>query len=321
MIRIADLAEGASEKNQCGEAGKSATTQRLGRPLTKAAASRGCAAACTSSLIHRALAAIPSMSRLGFASSRTLHPVRIATWNLERADSARIRQAQETVLRELTADILVLTEPGPSYRPGPRVVTSPPERSRPKKGDAWVAIVGDSVEPVGVEIPYERLAVAARARIDGRSVVVYGSVLPWAFAANNAPELVRARESAFDTFLRVLREQVADIAELRRRWPADLVVWAGDFNQTLSGPSHGGSAVKREALRRALDELGLVAFNADAPNARPGMHTIDLICGPRETVIVRQARVDPVRDGLRLSDHAAYWVEMRSTASEAARGT
>jgi hypothetical protein len=55
--------------------------------------------------------------------------VRIATWNLERGGrSIAARHAQERVLRDLAADLLVLTEPGPSFAAEPGVVTSPPER-------------------------------------------------------------------------------------------------------------------------------------------------------------------------------------------------
>lgn len=55
--------------------------------------------------------------------------------------------------------------------------------------------------------------------------------------------------------------------------------------------------------------LGLVAWNGVAAHATPGMHAIDLICGPREITVREQGRLDPVRDGIRMSDHAGYWVD------------
>jgi hypothetical protein len=40
------------------------------------------------------------------------------------------------------------------------------------------------------------------------------------------------------------------------------------------------------------------------------LHTIDLICGPSAQPLHHVGRVDPMVDGRRLSDHAAYWVEL-----------
>jgi endonuclease/exonuclease/phosphatase family metal-dependent hydrolase len=236
--------------------------------------------------------------------------MRIATWNLERGGrKVAARAAQEAVLQKLGADIIVLTEPPASYQCRPGVVVSPAKRSGPKGGESWVAIVGPSVEPVALDIPFARMAVAATALVGGTPVVVYGSVLPWGFFDRAAPELVLAGETAEDAFRRLLREQAGDIAELRRRHPEHIVIWAGDFNQTISGPNYGGSNVKRDALLRALDELGLVGWNAAAANAKDGMHAIDLICGPREVTVARQGRIDPVLDDMSMSDHAGYWVE------------
>jgi endonuclease/exonuclease/phosphatase family metal-dependent hydrolase len=230
--------------------------------------------------------------------------MRIATWNLQRGGpSHAARVAQERRLRDLRADILVLTEPPASYQPGPGVVTSQGRRPDGKGDERWLAIVGPSVEPVTLAIPFERMAVAATALVTGVPLLLYGSVLPWGSVDRDAPELLRDGETALDAFLRVLREQTEDIAELRRRHPDHVLVWAGDFNQTLAGPNHGGSAARREALQRALDELGLVAWNA-AADGTDGLHAIDLICGPREITIARQGRIDPMLGGVTMTDHA-----------------
>jgi hypothetical protein len=232
--------------------------------------------------------------------------MRIATWNLQRGGSTAVRQAQDTVLRQLGAEVLVLTEPGVTYVDGPGIVASPVREGH----ESWVAIVGPSVEPVALDVPFERMAVAAAAVVSSVRLLVYGSVLPWGFMGRDVPEFVGAGETSREAFLRVLREQTADIKELRRRYPSHLVIWAGDFNQTVSGRNYGGSVVKREALQHALDELGLVAWNAAAAGADEDMHAIDLICGPRETSLSRQGRIDPVLDGVVMSDHAGYWVEV-----------
>jgi hypothetical protein len=235
--------------------------------------------------------------------------LRIATWNLERGTTAAIRQAQAAVLRDLAADVVVVTEPGPSYKSGPGIVTSPPDRKGRNGTEPWVAIVGPSVEPLALDIPFERMAVAATALVGAVPLLVYGSVLPWGSFDRDAPDLLLAGETAQDAFLRLLKEQTSDIAELRRRYPEHVAIWAADFNQTVAGPNYGGSKVKREALVRALDDLGLLAWNATAANAKDGMHAIDLICGPRDITMARQGRIDPVLGVVRMSDHAGYWVE------------
>ena len=234
--------------------------------------------------------------------------MRIATWNLQRGGRSRAaRQAQEAVLRDLRADLIVLTEPGDTYQEGVGIVTSPARQSDQEASEPWVAIVGRSVEPVVLDVPFERMAVAATTCVNDVRLLVYGSVLPWGLFPRDA---LQARETGMQGFLRVLHEQTADIGQLRQQFPKHVVIWAGDFNQTLSGRNQGGSAAKREALLRAIDKLGLKAWNAGAAHAADGLHAIDLICGPREVAINRQGRIDPVLDGVTMTDHAGYWVEI-----------
>lgn len=236
--------------------------------------------------------------------------MKIATWNLERGPSHKAQRAQKAVLDSLGADVLVLTEPPTSYRSGPFVVASPREREGRRGAESWVAIVGKSeVRAAEIDIPFERMAAAACATVDGRKVIIYGAVLPWNSIRSHAPELVPAGESASDTFVRVLREQVADIELLRRRYKPDVISWAGDFNQTVTGANHSGSRANRTALTDALRDLGFKAWNEDAPHAQVGLKAIDLICGPQDQRPVLQGRIDPVApDGVVMSDHAGYWV-------------
>jgi endonuclease/exonuclease/phosphatase family metal-dependent hydrolase len=235
--------------------------------------------------------------------------MRIATWNLERGGrTARARTAQEQILATIGADVIVLTEPPASYANRAGVVTSPLQRVASRGHEPWVAIVGSGVSAVDVDVPYDRLAVAARCVVADRSFIIYGTVLPWLAVTSHAPELVRAGESSFDAFKRVLGEQVIDVEGLQRRYP-EPVIWAGDFNQTVAGPNLGGSAERRALLNDALAELGCVAWNATAAHASAGMYAIDLICGPRDHEPVRQGRIDPALDGVAASDHAGYWIE------------
>lgn len=237
--------------------------------------------------------------------------MRIATWNLERGGrTAAAARLQSVVLRELAADVLILTEPGPKFEAGEGSVTSPRLRANRSGREAWIAIVGHSVEPVPIEIPFERMAVAATARVNDRSLLVYGSVLPWRTFRAHAPELAREGETSFDSFVRVLSEQVADIEKLRAHYPGHEIIWAGDFNQHVSGPHQGGAVANRDALLRALDGLGLVAWNGEAAHASSGLCAVDLICGSREIAVREQGRIDPAFEGVVMSDHAGYWVQL-----------
>lgn len=188
-------------------------------------------------------------------------------------------------------------------------MTSPAQREGPRGYEAWVAVVGSAVEPVDLDVPYERLSVVARTTIAGRTVIVYGAVLPWLSVKHHAPYVARTGESALEVFERVLAEHAADVAELRRRYDAP-VIWAGDFNQSLVGRNSAGSAVRRAALAKSLANLGLTAWNEAAAHARRGMCAIDLICGPKEYKPIRQGRIHPILRGIAMSDHAGYWVEV-----------
>ena len=235
--------------------------------------------------------------------------MKVATWNLERGGrTQRARAAQEDLLRELAADVIALTEPPATYRDGPEIVASAPRRSGPAGFESWVAVVGETVEPLPFEVPYERMAVAARATVGDTPVIIYAAVLPWLSVTSHAPDVVRAGEDSMAAFTRVLGEQVRDVKELQQRF-GELVVWAGDFNQTLAGPLWGGSATRRALLEQALASIGYAAWNEDAEHATDGMRAVDLICAPREHAIVRQGRIDPRRGDVIMSDHAGYWVE------------
>jgi hypothetical protein len=153
-------------------------------------------------------------------------------------------------------------------------------------------------------------SVAAQIEVGGELLIVYGTVLPWLRAPDQAPDLVLPNETYNDMFLRVLSEQAEDLKALQRAYPKAIIVWAGDVNQSLSGTNRGGSNNSRELLRNMLDHLGLVAWNEHMAHAIPGMKAIDLICGPAKRPVKAIVRLDPVADGHTLSDYAGYVVEI-----------
>jgi len=233
--------------------------------------------------------------------------MRIATWNLERGGRTKAaRAAQQAVLASndiRAADVLVLTEPPAAVEAGPGTVRSPPGCH-----GSWVALQGRNVQPLDLQIPYDRMAVAARVSTNGGQIIVYGAVLPWTAVKRHAPDLVRADEDSFGAFKRALEEQASDIVALRKL--GDPVVWVGDFNQSVEGANFGGSRPRRDLLKDTLKSLNMAAWNGSADHAKPGMCSIDLICGPKQQTVTASGRIDPIAGGVTMSDHAGYWIDI-----------
>jgi endonuclease/exonuclease/phosphatase family metal-dependent hydrolase len=236
--------------------------------------------------------------------------VRIGTWNIDRERGPEQNMAtRAAIIQQLRLDVLVITEPGPAWSCRDDVVISPAERLDRPLPESWVTIRAAGATRA-LPLPYGRLATAALTNVGGRSVVIYGAVLPWGGAVR-ATGLAHAGESFASMFSRVLDEQVADLEYLTTIYPDALRLWAGDFNQTLEGPNLGvGSTRGRQQLEEALTRLGFAAWNRHQPHGLPGLATIDLICGPANMTVTSSERIDPNVDGRRLSDHAAYVVEV-----------
>ena len=232
--------------------------------------------------------------------------MRIATWNLERGGRTKAaRAAQQSVLaaNDIRADVMVLTEPPATVLAAAGVLASPPGGH-----ESWVAIQGRQVQPLDLKIPYDRMAVAARISLNGAQIVVYGAVLPWTAIKIHAPDLVRTGEDSFGAFKRALQEQASDIVALKKLgYP---VVWVGDFNQSVEGANFGGSSQRRDLLNQTLKTLNMVAWNGAAAHAKPGMCSVDLICGSPKHLVRDGGRIDPMRGNVALSDHAGYWVDV-----------
>ena len=125
-----------------------------------------------------------------------------------------------------------------------------------------------------------------------------------------------AGESSEMMFTRMLADQEADVRALQSAFPAALVIWAGDFNQSFTGPNFGGSKRKRSLLVSVLERLEMSAWNANAPHAKEGMCAIDLICGPADLEVTVE-RVSTVHDHVVLSDHAGYVAAVTAAANSA----
>ena len=250
---------------------------------------------------------------VGWARAATSYglTMRIATWNMERLKKGnRAASAYDEHLRELRADVTVVTEPGSGFgERHPTALVAPELRLGSKKPEAWVAILGSSLDAASLEIPYKHLAVAGTTTIEGQRILIYGSVLPWLSARRHAYDVYGSTDRPFiDVFTTAIGQQVGDMRRLQALYPDHLPIWAGDFNHTIVPPfvSIQASAM----IESALKGLGLRAYNATAPHREPEWHTIDLLCGPEHWVCGDTESSYPEYKGTALSDHRAYAVEI-----------
>jgi len=240
--------------------------------------------------------------------------MRIATWNMERqARGPTFEEHYDHAIRDLAADVTVITEPGPHFTLRyPKAVMSPNERSCTGDEESWIAVLGNGLQVLHAEeIPYRYLAVAASKDISGRRIAIYGSVLPWNAGRSQAPDVYGTQPRTFnEVFDLALQEQIQNIETLQNEFGRHNVFWVGDFNHPLEGPLRGFSRHARTRIDEALQTLGMTAFNRTSRHAKSGLCAIDLICGPStlDYGIVEDSY--PVAKGNPLSDHQAYVVDV-----------
>lgn len=88
------------------------------------------------------------------------------------------------------------------------------------------------------------------------------------------------------------------------------VVWGGDFNNTLIGPHGPGTKRGRKAIQRLTDDLALQVVTADLQHTLPGRFSIDHIAVPTHWSVDDCFAVVAEHEGMRLSDHDAYVVDV-----------
>jgi hypothetical protein len=88
------------------------------------------------------------------------------------------------------------------------------------------------------------------------------------------------------------------------------VVWGGDWNHELTGRLHTGSVEGRARILRALDELGLAAPTGIAPHHIAPSLSIDHVAVPAFWTVKAVDRVNAIVDGVALSDHDAYVIDL-----------
>jgi endonuclease/exonuclease/phosphatase family metal-dependent hydrolase len=215
--------------------------------------------------------------------------LRIATWNVERPkrSEATRRDRLLKAIQSVQADIWILTETHTSISLGPdftAVSTQQADRAH-ESGESWMAIW--SRFPMELAAPTSDPCRAISVRImpeGGRSLIVYGTVLPW--LGSPWQEIPAAGGAAFSA---VLSAQCADWLSLQQENPDCDFILAGDFNQDLGTSHYYGSKQNRLALQSAIPLEGFAIATAKlrclsaaaldpVPKHAPSNASIDHIC-------------------------------------------
>ncbi len=146
-----------------------------------------------------------------------------------------------------------------------------------------------------------------RVLVDGRSVLVACSVLPYSRAERDWGGLSGGQKEQFRL---VLRHHLLRIAA--ERDPSDEpLIWGGDFNQQLIRPCGHGLMTSADELRSALEALGLTALTAGMADRDHLGYTIDHLAVSADWLADRVEVHRPTgSDGKNLSDHAAYTADV-----------
>ena len=233
-------------------------------------------------------------------------PLRIATWNLERAAGARKRADAQHRMDDTDADVWVLTESRRDLSPGAdhRLIAESAPRHDTDGTERWVTIWTRLAGGVARPTRDDQFTACARiAGAPGGALHVYGTVLPWRGST------WRGRASAgAEAYAAALSVQRDDWRELKS--DGELCV-AGDFNQDLSSRAFYWSRAARKHLEGALCASGLTATTA-SPNDPVSRLTddaeacIDHVCvslGLMRRLVSAPRAWRAEFEGRRISDH------------------
>lgn len=237
--------------------------------------------------------------------------MRIGTWNVEYAEGADKNARRLARLRQVDADIWVLTETNDELDlSASHQSISTVQRPPGDKGGRWTTIW--SRFPVSEVIAVEdnvRTVAAVLASPLG-NIVVYGTVLPW--GTDSGPSGSSKGWAEMD---RVLPLQLLEWAQLRERYAGLPLVLAGDFNLSLGGKHYYGTQRARKVMREGLGTLGLFCATEwdRIPSGLLRHSPIDHVVVPAEwqgrtNVVAAWEGREP--DAVALSDHSGAVVEV-----------
>jgi endonuclease/exonuclease/phosphatase family metal-dependent hydrolase len=248
-----------------------------------------------------------------------LSTIRIATWNVERPSARSHTKLPRLAvsMRNVGADVWILTETheslsqGADYRP----VSSTGMDRKQEPGESWVTIwsrleilaTPETIDPA-------RTACALLRMGSARTLLVYGTVLPWLGSSWKQHAATDGK-----AFAAALDAQRLDWMRIRSAHPDAEFCVAGDLNQDLQSRHYYGSTAGRSALREALSNAELTCVTAGDRDP------VSLMTGTKgaaiDHIILSEGlhRGAPVRVGAwpegatpdrTLSDHFGVWADL-----------
>lgn len=211
--------------------------------------------------------------------------MRIATWNLEGKWTPR----HHWLIRSFRADLLLLTEVVDTVEiPGFNIHATEAEM---QPGRRWAAVASSKrLRPLP-----DPHGATALAEIDGLRIA--SSILPWRNSGGDPPWTGEDQSS----------KTAAAVVAVEAAAP---VVWGGDWNHELTGRLYAGCRGGRMSILGALNRLGLSAPTHASPHRLVSARSIDHVAVPAFWSVVAVERVSAIVDGVELSDHDAYVVEV-----------
>lgn len=216
--------------------------------------------------------------------------IRIGTWNL----AGRWDPRHQALLLAEDVDVWLLTEVSerlllPGY-------DSHATRGRMARRRAWASIVSRrELEPLDDPHP-----ASAAARVDG--IPYCSSILPWRGCGQCDPWIAGSHG---DRTGHAVHQLAASLV-------GQPLVWGGDWNHALSGKEHTGSKAGRAHILALVRGRDLDVPTAELPHRISGLLSIDHIAVPSGWAATARRVVAEV-DGVRLSDHDAYVVDVAGT--------
>ncbi len=191
--------------------------------------------------------------------------MRIGTWNVEYAYENRLEAIRQVVANN-PADIWILTETHDELAPTNcthSVHSDPRPRnwSGIRDGSRWVSIWSSYPIVKQITLPSsdrERTVIAMLDLGESKSMLVYGTVLPW--------KGDRGIQD-WSEHHRVIDEQIGEWLQLRQDYPDVPLCIAGDYNTDMGTGSYYGTKHGIAALREGLEKCDL--FCATAPERFP----------------------------------------------------
>lgn len=237
--------------------------------------------------------AAPTVSKVNTTSAtRTL---RVGTWNL----AGRWTPEHAALIEDAGCDVWMLTEVSERVAIEGWNLHLTERLMAPKR--RWAGVLSTSPLTALLD-PHPASALATVA-----GVTFCSSILPWRSCGEQDPWVGDRHSLKTENAVKQLLTNLRGVRPL---------VWGGDWNHALTGREYAGSIAGRASIQGALEELRLRAVTTEMPHQIDGLLSIDhLAIGPGLTAS-RAEHLVAAADGVRLSDHDAYLMDLVITSDE-----